>query len=75
MARSRDDTAKKLKEFIRQAQDELEDLQEKGEGVLDDARDRKESLEEFVKDNPLLSLGVAFVGGYFLGRLFKRVRR
>lgn len=77
MARARDDTAKKLREFINKAQEQLDDLQDKGKDFLEEAGEHKESLEEFVKDNPLLAIGGAFAVGWFLGRLFKRttVRR
>ena len=75
VARSKDDTAKQLREFIRKAQDELEDLQDKGKDVLEDVHDRKESVEDFIKENPLLAIGGAFVAGWFIGRLLKRSRR
>lgn len=75
MARERDDTAKQLREFIKRAQDQLEDLHDKSKDFVEDAGERKQSLEEFIRENPLLAIGGAFAAGWVIGRLLKRTKR
>lgn len=72
MVSQKDEAAKKLKSFIRQAQEELERLEEKGKGAWEEVKEQEESFEGFVKKNPLIAVGGALLLGYALGSLLKR---
>jgi ElaB/YqjD/DUF883 family membrane-anchored ribosome-binding protein len=72
MAKSQDDVAKELRDFIKRAEEQLEGLEDKGKHAFSEIREREESFEDFVKKNPLLAVGGALVVGYALGRMLKR---
>ena len=75
VARKHDDAREQLREFIRKAQEQLESFHDKGRGFVEDAQERKESVEDFIKENPLIAIGGAFAAGWFIGRLLKRKKR
>ncbi len=79
MARKSDDSARQLREFIAQAQEELNNLQEHGKEKLgkvrEDYGDQLQSIDDFIRDNPYLAIGGALLLGYFVGRITKRRRK
>lgn len=79
MAKNSNDSAKQLREFIAQAQEELENLTEQGKEKVDKTKDtyadQLQSIDEFIRDNPYLVVGGALLLGYFVGRITKRRRK
>ncbi|MEE9176155.1 MAG: hypothetical protein V3U19_08295 [Thermodesulfobacteriota bacterium] len=55
------------------AKDKLsEGLQDEFQAVRDKSKETVESLEDQIREKPLLSLLIAFIVGLFLGKLFDR---
>lgn len=75
MVHKKDDHAKKLREFISKAQEQLEEFEQEAQDAYEDVRDNKGSVEEYIRKNPLVVIGGAFVIGYVLGRFHRGRRR
>jgi ElaB/YqjD/DUF883 family membrane-anchored ribosome-binding protein len=50
----------------------LEKLREELENVQEMGKQKVETVEQKIRENPLKSLLIAFIGGLFLGKLFDR---